>query len=1164
MRRIHFLRRGLPAALAACLLPLAGLARDDPFAAGVRPTEPLSPEEQQRTFHLPEGFSIELVAAEPEIAKPMNLAFDIRGRLWVSDSVEYPHAAPLDRPGRDAIRVIEDTDGDGRLDRVSLFADGLNIPIGLYPWRNGVVAWSIPHIWWMEDVDGDGRADRKERLYGPLDHTRDTHGMSSSFNRGFDGWLYVTHGFNNRTTLAGSDGHEIRMHSGNVWRGRMDGSRVEHVTHGQVNPFGMAQDPLGDLYTSDCHSMPAWLLLRGAHYPSFGKPHDGLGFCPPILAHSHGSTAIDGVVHHSGSRWPVAYRDNLFIGNVMTSRVNRDVLIETGAGKEAREAEDFIRCDDPWFRPVHMKFGPDGALYIADFYNRIIGHYEVPLDHPGRDRRRGRIWRVSYTGRGPAPGLDNLASRPGDFFRELGSPDLERRLLVLNHLVDEVGEASIAEAMTILDGRTPSNWQQRVGCLWILHRLDHLPREHLEAAARDYSREVRVHAMRVLSEIGVREAWHRGLALAGLADPDANVRRVAAEALARQPHAEHVDPLLRTLAAVGGRDPFLRHAGRIALRNQLQGEGILDGLLARPLSEEDARACADAALAVGTAPAARFLLHCLDREFIGKPEAARAARHVARHGTPGEVRKLPGVLERTHARDLDLQAGLHREMMEGLRERGGAIPDSATGWSRRIATHLMSRAERARRGWSQQAVPGTATTRVPWVLQQRASSDGAPSRTFLSSLSPGGEEHTGILRSPTFRLPATLSFFLAGHDGEPDRERLGRNLVRLRLTGNRTVIAEAAAPRHDTARPVRWNLSRWEGREGHLEIVDAVSAWGYAWIALGRLEPPVVPLPEASLQEQADALVRAAAIAAEHPGPLSEMARAAITNPSLAPLTRARMAGELLRDRPLQRAVAARLADSSLTEEMRNLTAGKLLTGRGSARDPIRDLLAVLPAPGQQALVRDLAAGREGARLVLQAMEENSLSPLLLRDGETRNRLIGHGGAPARTVRELARDLPPEDEKRRNIIRDLLARNARGEGNPERGRRVFDSACRVCHQLGGEGSLTGPQLDGIGNRGVERLLEDILDPDRNLDPAFRTETLTLAGGDVLSALHRRDEGAVSVYALASGEEIPIERASIVSRKTGNRSLMPDNFHLALEKGHIADLIAFLITTGTSP
>ena len=185
--------------LATCSLLLALLhapPAEDPFRSNVRPTEPLTAAEQQKTFHLPPGFEIQLVAAEPDIQKPMNLAIDARGRLWMSGSVEYPYAA-ADGQGHDAIKVLEDTNGDGRADKITTFVDGLNIPIGLYPYRDGVIAYSMPNIWFFRDTDGDGRADQREILYGPLGIPRDTHGMQNAFLRGFDGLLYVNHGFAN-------------------------------------------------------------------------------------------------------------------------------------------------------------------------------------------------------------------------------------------------------------------------------------------------------------------------------------------------------------------------------------------------------------------------------------------------------------------------------------------------------------------------------------------------------------------------------------------------------------------------------------------------------------------------------------------------------------------------------------------------------------------------------------------------------------------------------------------------------------------------------------------------------------------------------------------------------------------------------------------------------
>ena len=203
------------AILAGCLGSVLG--DDDPFAAGVRATDPLTPAEQRAKFQLPPGFEIQLVATEPDINKPMNLAFDATGRLWATTSIEYPWPAPPTRPGRDRLMIFEDFGPDGRARKVTTFAEGLNIPIGVYPYRLAdkhwkAVVWSIPNIWLLEDTDGDGKADKRTVLYGPFDHTRDTHGNQASFRRGFDGWLYATHGYNNDSHVTAGDGKIGRAH----------------------------------------------------------------------------------------------------------------------------------------------------------------------------------------------------------------------------------------------------------------------------------------------------------------------------------------------------------------------------------------------------------------------------------------------------------------------------------------------------------------------------------------------------------------------------------------------------------------------------------------------------------------------------------------------------------------------------------------------------------------------------------------------------------------------------------------------------------------------------------------------------------------------------------------------------------------------------------------
>ena len=186
------------------LLMLPPLVAAEPDTRLVRETAALTPEQEKAALHVLPGFEVQLFASEPMINKPINIAFDARGRLWVSSTVEYPYAADKSRwsdaqgtrvkNSRDAIKILEDSDGDGKADKVTDFADGLNIPTGVLPWHKpehkaGCIAWSIPNIWYFADSDGDDKADVREVIFGPLGYEKDTHGMCSSFRLGLDGWV---------------------------------------------------------------------------------------------------------------------------------------------------------------------------------------------------------------------------------------------------------------------------------------------------------------------------------------------------------------------------------------------------------------------------------------------------------------------------------------------------------------------------------------------------------------------------------------------------------------------------------------------------------------------------------------------------------------------------------------------------------------------------------------------------------------------------------------------------------------------------------------------------------------------------------------------------------------------------------------------------------------
>ena len=293
----------------------------------------------------------------------------------------------------------------------------------------------------------------------------------------------------------------MELNSGNTYRIQLDGSRAEQFTHGQVNPFGMCIDPWGNLYTADCHSSPVYQLIRNGQYPGFGRAHDGLGFAPLVIQHTHGSTAISGITWIDNDSWPKEFQNNVLIGNVMTSRVNRDRIDFHGASPKGTELPDLVKTTDPWFRPVNLQMGPDEKLYIADFYNKIIGHYEVPLDHPGRDRESGRIWSITFSGNPkltkgrPLPALDDTDG----WFKELNHASLSRRMLATHHLADNGDKAVIEKARDIVLSAGASE-HSVAHALWILHRRDELDSATMNRAAEHDSALVRNHFARVLSE----------------------------------------------------------------------------------------------------------------------------------------------------------------------------------------------------------------------------------------------------------------------------------------------------------------------------------------------------------------------------------------------------------------------------------------------------------------------------------------------------------------------------------------------------------------------------------------------------------------------------------------------------------------------------------------
>jgi putative heme-binding domain-containing protein len=995
-------------------LPTLNGAEPDYPPSLVAPTEPLTPQEQRQKFHLPAGFVIELVASEPQ-HKPMNLAFDGRGRLYVTSSLEYPF--PTERGGRDTLHVLADDDGDGHYDRTTLLVGGLNIPIGVTPTDEGTVYYSIPSIYcWKGNVDApDGQAG--ELLYGTFGF-RDTHGMASSFTRWLDGWIYACHGFANTSQIKGSDEKAFSMQSGNTFRMRADGSHAEQYTHGQVNPFGLCFDPLGNLYSADCHSMPIYQLLRGAYYPSFGKPHDGLGFGPTMIGHNHGSTGIAGVVYYAADHFPAEYRGTVFIGNPVTGRVNHDRLAWHGSSPQAIEQPDFLWCNDPWFRPVDLKLAPDGALYIADFYNCIIGHYEVPLTHPRRDRQRGRIWKVSYRGDGSGPpqgtrSLDLPAKSPDELVKLLGHPNLTVRTLATEALA---GRKEIPPLAALLpDGNDEASAYGRAHGLWIVERRTAagLPLEVVRRLADDSSPLVRTHLAKALAERPVwpEEAGLVDLVRAKLSDDDPFVRRAAADALGRHPQPASIAALLKLWRETPSEDTHLIHVARMALRDHLLQPGLAS--LLTPLSgDADNRArLAEVSLGVHTADSADFLLGVVDKMPLDG-RSAEYVHEVARY-LPAErlgelYRWLKGASRDNDLLARDLALAVHR----ADQERGIADPDELAEYAAGVARRLLASDE---------------TSKVQ-----------------------GGAE-------------------------------LAREL---RLSSLRGALAELAAT---ASRPI-------ESRMAAVDACITVDAQG----AVAILAP-------------------------------------ILGNPTEVIVLRQKAAGALA---------------SIQTDEAREALLVQLRTAPDRLAVEIAAGLAQ-QTQGAELLLTEITAGRASPRLLQERTVEERLRKTSIVDLDTR-------------LTTLTAGLPAADDRIHKLIAARGEQFAKARADAAAGREVFKKHCAACHRVGGEGGKIGPDLDGVGLRGADRLLEDVLDPSRNVDQAFRSTSIQTSDGRSLSGLVLREEGAVLVLADSQGKELRVPLADIDDRALSPLSPMPANVADLVPEGDFYDLLAFLLSQQQKP
>jgi uncharacterized protein len=568
--------------------------------AGKREVDSLCRKEELATLRYPDGgpaapakaaaklevnpeFNLSLVAAEPLINKPISMDWDPAGNLWVAETPEYPNgrrgikpdqtsdtwkdhggliAQPgfQNRPARDRISILRDTNRDGVMDKKDVFYEGLELVTGFVFHRDGVIVSQAPDILWLRDVDGDGKAEKVEKLYTGLG-TFDTHAVINNLRWGFDGWIYATHGYSSGTVRSPDGSKDFGRINSGVVRFKPDGTAFEQFSSKGGNTWGLdiawdaevfyTQPTSGDLLNHV--ALPEHVLALGkvGNTPSYKAVIKGRRSKPLMnweqMAYVQidvvgGFTASAGCAIYDGGAWPEKYNYSYFTTEPTINIIHHELLKPEGAtytAEKDREPE-FIGGRDLWFRPIETRVGPDGALYILDFYNQAVIHNDTrgprhnnvnAAVRPDRDHYFGRIWRVQHKEAKKLTAPNLAKSSAGDLVKALEHPNRHVRMNAHRLLVEQGGTKAVGRLQNIISESKAA--PAKVHALYVLGALDELKPAVLTAAAADSAPAVRKAAFAAVAQrrkstdaeaATAKAGSAEGAVIKGLVDTDPRAR----------------------------------------------------------------------------------------------------------------------------------------------------------------------------------------------------------------------------------------------------------------------------------------------------------------------------------------------------------------------------------------------------------------------------------------------------------------------------------------------------------------------------------------------------------------------------------------------------------------------------------------------------------------
>jgi hypothetical protein len=641
---------------------------------------PLSPEESMRHMVVPRGFAVELFAAEPEIQKPVCMAWDERGRLWIAETVDYPNDIQRAGSGNDRLKIVEDTNGDGRADRFTVFAEKLSIPTSLAFARGGVIVHQAPDTLFLKDTDGDDRADERRVLLSGWS-TTDTHAGPSNMRWGFDNWIWGIVGYSGFNGEVGGERHRFAT---GFYRFRPDGSAIEFIRNTNNNSWGIGLSEEGIVFGSTANGNPSVYMpipnryydrVRGWSSSRLEQTAVNARFYPitdGVRQVDHHGNFTSGAGHalYTARSFPREYWNRTAFVNEPTGHLSATFRIAArGSDFVSRNSWNLLASDDEWTAPIAAEVGPDGAVWVLDWYNYIVQHNPTPhgfrtgkgaaYETDLRDKTHGRIYRIRHREAKPSAPPSLWKAEPAALLAALGHENLLWRLHAQRLLVER-GERDVVPQLIALTREAP---------------LDAIG---LAPAA--------IHALWTLDGLGAVAANSEAAAAAAAAlrHPSAGVRRSAVLVL---PRAEEGAAALITADSLRDADAQVRLAAFLTLSEMppsgtagTAGAAVL-AALCEPRNAED-RWIPDAAASAGAAHDGEFLAAVALHRGPAPGKVVEVVARVAEHHARGGPAETAGALL---ARLDGAPPALAEAVVTGL----------VKGWPRGLAAKLDGDAERA-------------------------------------------------------------------------------------------------------------------------------------------------------------------------------------------------------------------------------------------------------------------------------------------------------------------------------------------------------------------------------------------------------------------------------------------------------------------------------------